>query len=231
MTLTLEQVVPWGRSLGEYRRMFALTDADLETRILGCADGPASFNAEMTCDGRQVVSCDPLYQFSTAEIRQQIQVTSPKIVKYAQTNCDEFVWSEAIPNANALASLRMNAMDRFLLDYDLGRRDNRYVVDELPSLQFSDNTFDLALCSHFLFLYSEHLTERFHMESLQNLMRVARETRVFPLVELNSKPSRHLENVKSSLLRQGYRVEVDLVDYEFQRGANQMMRIKRQPSP
>ena len=41
----LDQVVPWGRSFDEYRRMFALTDADLSRVILGCGDGPASFNA------------------------------------------------------------------------------------------------------------------------------------------------------------------------------------------
>ena len=36
---TLEQVVPWGRSFEEYRAMFALSDADLEGRVLGCGDG------------------------------------------------------------------------------------------------------------------------------------------------------------------------------------------------
>ncbi len=58
MAFTLDKVVPWGRSLDEYRRMFALTDSDLEKRILGCADGPASFNAELTANGGSVVSCD-----------------------------------------------------------------------------------------------------------------------------------------------------------------------------
>ena len=50
--MKLEQVVPWGRSLAEYRAMFALSEADLQRRILGCGDGPASFNAEMTAAGR-----------------------------------------------------------------------------------------------------------------------------------------------------------------------------------
>ena len=49
---TLDQVVPWGRSFDEYRAMFAMTDMDLTGRILGCGDGPASFNREAT---RQVV--------------------------------------------------------------------------------------------------------------------------------------------------------------------------------
>ena len=31
---TLDQVVPWGQSFEEYRCMFALSDADLQLRIL-----------------------------------------------------------------------------------------------------------------------------------------------------------------------------------------------------
>ena len=60
---TLSSVVPWGRSFDEYVRMFALAESDLESRILGCGDGPASFNVEATRRGATVVSCDPLYQF------------------------------------------------------------------------------------------------------------------------------------------------------------------------
>jgi hypothetical protein len=39
--LRLSEVIPWGRSFEEYRRMFALTDEDLAGRILGCGNGPA----------------------------------------------------------------------------------------------------------------------------------------------------------------------------------------------
>ena len=45
MTFTLDRIVPWGRTFDEYRAMFALSTTDLEGRILGCGDGPASFNA------------------------------------------------------------------------------------------------------------------------------------------------------------------------------------------
>lgn len=48
MPFTLADVVPWGRTFEEYRAMFALTDADLDGRILGCGDGPAAFNAVAT---------------------------------------------------------------------------------------------------------------------------------------------------------------------------------------
>ena len=80
MAMTLDQIVPWGRSLSEYQRMFALTDTDLAGTILGCGDGPASFNAELTALGRTVVSVDPIYAFSAAEIRQRVRETCTTIV-------------------------------------------------------------------------------------------------------------------------------------------------------
>ena len=54
MAFTLDNVVPWGRSMHEYKAMFVLYSQDLDSSILGCADGPASFNAEMSEQGHSV---------------------------------------------------------------------------------------------------------------------------------------------------------------------------------
>ncbi len=54
----LSTVVPSGRSFDECQRMFALGADDLRLSILGCGDGPASFNAEATQQGRRVTACD-----------------------------------------------------------------------------------------------------------------------------------------------------------------------------
>jgi len=75
MSQILSKVVPWGRSLDEYARMFALSPADLESRILDCGAGPSSFNAEATLRGGRVISCDPIYEFSAAQIRQRVEET------------------------------------------------------------------------------------------------------------------------------------------------------------
>jgi len=40
--------------------MFALTPGDLLGKILDCGAGPSSFNAELTAEGHEVTSCDPL---------------------------------------------------------------------------------------------------------------------------------------------------------------------------
>src|SRR5262249_58533629 len=73
MAFKLSEIIPWGRSFEEYRRLFALSDADLAGRILGCGDGPASFNAEATARGHAVVSCDPIYAFSAADIERRVE--------------------------------------------------------------------------------------------------------------------------------------------------------------
>ena len=44
MAFKLNSVVPWGRNMNEYRLMFQLEDADMEKKIAGFGDGPASLN-------------------------------------------------------------------------------------------------------------------------------------------------------------------------------------------
>ena len=226
MAFSLSKVVPWGRSLAQYRSMFALDDADLERRILGCADGPASFNAEMTAMGKSVTSFDPLYQFSVDEIRQRIDETVDEIIRQTRLHRDTFCWSEEIPTPEALADNRLASMNRFLDDLDIGREVGHYIVAELPPLPVEDGSFDLAVSSHLLFHYSEHLTEQFHLDSVRELSRVAREVRIFPLLELGGRLSRHLDAAIESLKTIEKTATVEQVDYEFQRGATQMLRIR-----
>jgi len=223
---TLHQVVPWGRSFDEYRLMFALSEPDLCLRIVGCGDGPASFNAEATRRGTHVVSCDPIYRWKTAQIRDQIAVSLEQIMDYARHNADEFVW-DTIRSLDELGSIRLAAMQVFLDDYDRGRVEGRYVDAELPMLPFSETSFDLALSSHFLFLYSAQLGEAFHRAAIREMCRVAAEVRIFPLLALGGRQSPYVDQNVSELRGLGYDVSIENVAYEFQRGGNQMMRIRQ----
>lgn len=221
---TLDQVVPWGRSFEEYEKMFALSEGDLAQRVLGCADGPASFNAQATARGMEVISCDPLYGFGGSQIRHRIDVTYEMVMEETRRNQDEFVW-QTIPSLAELGRLRMGAMQRFLADYEGGKREGRYVEAALPTLPFADDSFDLALCSHFLFLYSEHFSESFHRAAIIEICRVAQEVRIFPLLALGSRPSPYVESISESLSSAGIEVSIERVPYEFQCGGNQMMRV------
>jgi hypothetical protein len=224
---TLSQVVPWGRSFDEYCRMFALTDDDLRSRIVGCGDGPASFNAEASRRGGRVVSCDPIYRCGAADIRERIAATAHEVLEQTRRHAGNFVWTGSIRSVDELGLVRKGAMDGFLEDYESGKAAGRYLDAELPALPFSDGEFDLALCSHFLFLYTTQLDEAFHRAAVREMCRVAREVRIFPLLGLDAQRSAHVEGIISNLTAAGYAVQIEQVPYEFQRGGNQMMRIRR----
>ena len=225
MAFKYESAVPWGRSFDEYCRMFALSASDLELRILGCADGPAGFNAEMSRQGHRVVSCDPLYQFTAAQIQERIDATYQEVIGQTRRNQERFVWN-SIPSVDALGQIRMAAMSNFLDDYAQGALEGRYVTAELPSLPFQAASFDLALCSHFLFLYSDNFSCEFHFQAIQAMCYVAHEARIFPLLTYNAEPSPHLEPLGAQLKVAGYDAVIETVPYEFQRGGNKMLRVK-----
>src|SRR5690606_24591757 len=86
MAMNLEKVVPLGRSLHEYTCMFALSGEDLEKRIVGVADGPASFNAEMSTLGRTVISVDPLYCFRAGEIERQFNAVVDHVISQVKAS-------------------------------------------------------------------------------------------------------------------------------------------------
>jgi len=222
---TLDTVVPWGRSFDEYQRMFALSEGNLQRKILGCGDGPASFNAEATRRGSHVVSCDPMYLFGTSDIRGRIAETSEEVIEQTRRNAGEFVWT-SIRSVEELRQRRMAAMETFLDDYDEGKAAGRYVDGSLPVLAFADNAFDLALCSHLLFLYTAQLSEEFHRSAVRELCRVANDVRIFPLLALGGQRSPYVDAVIADSRSAGHDVVIETVLYEFQRGGNQMMRIR-----
>ena len=226
MRYELSKVLPWGRSFDEYVRMFNLNDKDLNGTILGCADGPAGFNAEMYSRGRRVISCDPVYRFTKQQLKAQIKCASVKITEQTRKNMGNFVWS-SIGSIKELREIRRSAMRKFLDDFEEGKQQGRYIVAELPVLPFDDGAFDIALCSHFLFLYSDRLSLEFHRESVVQLCRVADDVRIFPLIDLDLRPSPYVQPIASGLEKDGFTVSIEQVNYEFQRGGNKMLRIIR----
>ena len=204
--------------------MFGLDANDLQKRILGCGDGPASFNAEMSASGHPVISVDPIYAFSAAEIAARFHAAAASVMDQVRATPDNWVWSHH-RNSDDLLSNRRLALKRFLADYENGRANGRYRVAALPELPFPDKHFGLALCSHLLFLYSEQLSEEFHVRAVQELCRVADEVRIFPLLTLAVQPSPHVAKVRVSIERAGWASEIRRVDYELQRGGNEMLRF------
>ncbi|WP_457746968.1 SAM-dependent methyltransferase [Sulfurimonas sp.] len=222
--MKLQNVVPWGRNLQEYRAMGLFRDEDLHKKILGCGDGPASVNKTLSQMGVDITSIDPVYQFTREQIAQRVQETSSVVSEQLRLNSDDFVWKN-ITNVEELISLRLNAMEEFLEDYETGKIQGRYQHQELPKLNFNDKEFDLSWSSHFLFLYSEHFDFAFHKKAILEMLRVAKEVRIFPLLTLENVKSPHLKPVIEFLNKQEFVCEIISSEYEFQKGAFEMLRI------
>ncbi|MDD9972596.1 MAG: SAM-dependent methyltransferase, partial [Candidatus Poribacteria bacterium] len=110
MDFHYKDIVPWGRSYDEYLDMFNLSEDDLARDIVGVGDGPASFNFWMHQRETPIVSVDPIYRYSEAELRQRIQETYEDVIAQAHQNRDKFVWTK-FSSVDELAEVRMQAMD------------------------------------------------------------------------------------------------------------------------
>jgi hypothetical protein len=224
MAFELKSVVPWGRSLEEYTEIFKLTDSDLNSRIISFGDGPASFNSEMTKLDKMVVSLDPIYQFTKAELKQRIDETKETVIEQTRMNQENFVWKN-IKNVDELEQIRMRAMANFIDDFGIGKKQQRYIYHELPTpTKYEALEFDLGLSSHFLILYSQ-LGLDFHIQSISEMLRICKEIRIFPILNLNATKSEILEDIITHF-DSDFIVTIESSDYEFQKNGNQMLVIK-----
>ena len=225
--MKLENVVPWGRNLEEYQKMFLLSNEDIQFKnILGCGDGPSSFNFEATKLNGKITSIDPIYQFTKSEIQKRIDETSLVVSEQLRNNQNDFVWKN-IQSVDALIHIRLTAMNDFISDYENGKKTKRYIYQELPKLSFQDDSFDLVLSSHFLFLYSKHFDLQFHIDSILEMCRVSKnEVKIFPLFDLKNQKSQYLKPILEILEEKGFETEIIKTDYEFQKGANELLSIK-----
>ncbi|MFK8183686.1 MAG: SAM-dependent methyltransferase [Phormidesmis sp.] len=226
MAMQLDSIVPFGRSFDEYVKMFSLTEADLNQSILSVADGPASFNAEGTERGDRIQSLDPLYAFSALEIRNRFYAVRNNIIQQIRDTPEDWVWSyHASPDD--LQAKRTQVTERFVADYEQGKQQGRYTVGSLPELPYADNAFELGLCSHFLFLYSEQLDTDFHIKAIASMLRVCKEVRIFPLLTLMREHSPHLEAVIQHFEKNDIASEITPVAYELQKGGNKMLKLTK----
>ena len=75
---------------------------------------------------------------------------------------------------------------------DIIANNARYQPGTLPELPFSDAAFDLVLCSHLLFTYSDRLDLEFHRLAVVEMARVGAQLRIYPLVHQSGSDARQL---------------------------------------
>jgi hypothetical protein len=221
-----DEFVVIGRTFAEYCRLFDIDpDALVGETVLDCPSGVGSFVAEATDRGVDAVGADVLYDTPSAELARRCRRDFHDTVRQVREKRDLFVW-EFYEDVSARRTHLRNAHERFLRDYDQGRRNGRYVPARLPDLPFTDDSFSLVLSAHLLFLYGDRLSDEFHREALRELCRVSSdEVRIFPLVGLDTEPYDRLDETLADLRDAGYEATVESVPFEFQRGATEMLRV------
>ncbi|TDQ42649.1 methyltransferase domain-containing protein [Aureibacillus halotolerans] len=224
--MKLEDVVCIGRTHGEYLALFDLASERLKgLRVLDCPAGVCSFTADACQHGVDAVASDRAYAFDASALYEkgtQDIVTTMKALEPIQ---DRYVWS-TYQTIEGLTAFRREALEKSTAHRK--RSPERYVEASLPQLPFTDSSFDLVLSANFLFLYEEHFDEAFHVQALQELIRVSsREVRVYPIVGLNGKPSIHLDACIRLAEAQGCRVTQADVPYEFLKGASRMLLVEK----
>lgn len=154
MAFQLNNVVPWGRNMDEYKSMFLLNEEDMKKKIAGFGDGPASFN------------------------------------------------------------------------FEAGLSEGRYRYHELPNcIPVEENYYDIGLSSHFLLLYTQ-LGFDFHVKAINEMMRVCKEVRIFPVVDLDANQTNMISDVIDEFKKK-YDVELKATNYQFQKNANKMLLIQK----
>ncbi|MEK4155643.1 MULTISPECIES: SAM-dependent methyltransferase [Paenibacillus] len=224
--LDLERIVFIGRTYEEYLRMFDLLESDLiGQRILDCPAGACSFTAIANQLGGDVTAADIAYYYSEDELADKGVQDIAHAMSGMEKVQDNFVWNyfKSIEGLTEARNAALTASTK-----DRRQTPERYVPVVLPDLPFADEAFDLTLSAHFLFMYSDRLDYEFHLKAVKELMRVTRgELRIFPLVDLSCKRYEYLDRLIDDLVRQGFTAEELEVPYEFQKGAKQMLKIRR----
>ncbi|GAA5221642.1 hypothetical protein [Membranihabitans marinus] len=224
MKFELKKVVPWGRNLKEYQEMFNLSNNDLDKNIISFGDGPASFNSELNNLGKKCTSIDLIYQFSETELKERFEVVKKQVMEQVRNNTENFTWNN-IKTPDELENLRVKSMSDFLNDFSKGKKEKRYIYHSLPEkLNFKEQTFDLGLSSHFLLLYPK-LGIDFHIQSINEMLRLCKEIRIFPILNLNAEKSEMLNDIIKHFGK-NYTVNIEKVKYEFQKGGNEMLTLK-----
>ena len=226
MSLNLENIAITGRTFEEYSIFFDLKLEDLKgKKVLDCPSGVSSFVQILKQNGIFAKGIDIIYKFTKDEIEKQGIKTLEKI--YQNTSWMDAYKMDFYKTKENHKKHREDALKGFLEDYNL----DDYIYCELPNLPFENKEFDLLLSSHLFFVYDDRLDYDFHKNSILEMLRVSKEVRLFPLVDIQNSKVLEEKNFSPFVykiieeLSKDFKCEIIKTDFEFQVKANYYLKI------
>lgn len=220
----MRKLVLWGQHADEYREMFDLSNDDLKSRLLEYGCGASAVNAELTKRSQEIVSCDPLFNLDKDTLYSKVSLVFADMTARIAKDKEKFDFSR-YGSLDLLIDERQEGIAKFFSDYEKGKEENRYIGISDYVLPFADFTFDYALSSHYLFADLDDQDVEFHLQVIKELARVAKEVRIFPLIDRYNQPSPFLGPVLLGLQEDNYGVEVREVPFHLQPTGNAMLRV------
>lgn len=220
----MRKLVLWGHDVADYRDMFDLSPAEINTSILEYGCGPSAVNVSQMRSGHSLVSCDPLFVLDKDTLSSKSIMIFADMAEEIKNEEHLFDFSRS-GGLEPLLVERQQGMKQFFSDYEQGKLENRYIGITDYHLPFSDFTFDFALSSHYLFADLDNQTVESHLAVIRELARVAKEVRIFPLIDRLGKTSEFLNPVLLSLQQENYGVEVREVAFHLHKSGNAMLRV------
>lgn len=220
----MRKLVLWGHSVEEYREMFDLSQDEINSKILEYGCGPSAVNSQLAQSNNRVVSCDPLFVLDRDTLYSKTVMLFTQMADEVQAHQDHFDFSRS-GGFDPLMADRKLGIETFFTDYDQGKSDQRYIGVTDYNLPFADFSFDFALCSHYLFADLDEQTVDFHLSVIRELARVAKEVRIFPLIDKDGNTSPFLGPVLLGLQQENYGIEVREVDFHLHQSGNAMLRV------
>ncbi|MBA4696444.1 MAG: hypothetical protein H2069_03515 [Legionella sp.] len=219
----------WGYRTDEYLKMFDLT-LDPTKRFLEFACGPSAFNQDLHHHAGEVVSCDGLFEMDKEALNHCVETSfhevTAKLALQPTLNLKEYN-----DNLETLINMRQKGLQLFFADYPKGKDEGRYLGIDHAKLPFDDFSFDIALSAYHFFVNPNIGDLDSYLNILKELARVAKEVRLFPLVDCRGEPSPLLGPVLLGLQQQNYGIEVKEVPYNLQPNGNAMLRLWAQQCP
>lgn len=179
----------------------------------------------MNATGGNVTAVDPVYERPSDEVAAMVGAEVARGSAWTVANIDRYRWDfYGDPDGHR----RVRTDSARIFGADIVANSAKYQSGALPELPFAEDAFDLVLCSHLLFTYSDRLDREFHRLAIVEMARVGRQVRIYPLVHQSGSDERDLvADLVTMLPPRGLRASTVPVSYEFQRGAGEMLVVSR----
>lgn len=215
----------WGLSYDDFVAMFALSDVDLKKKILNCMAAPSSFPAIARQKKYNVLTCSDVYGADHKTLQMRAQKEVERAIEFIKTNPKRYS-GQVIETPDKYQEFLEENLHQFLSDYEKAKSLGLYSSEALPEVPFADHEFDLAICPHFVFGAGMNYSFDFQLNSILEMCRVAKEVRVFPLLDSDGEEPEQLSLLLQSLADKGFSTRVETVKYRLEAKGDTMLKVR-----